>query len=38
MASLNAVDLEGLRGFVAIARHASFQLGHQRAEYLRRLR
>ncbi|ARP80135.1 LysR family transcriptional regulator [Bordetella genomosp. 8] len=26
MASLNAVDLEGLRGFVAIARHASFQL------------
>jgi DNA-binding transcriptional LysR family regulator len=25
MASLNAVDLEGLRGFVAIARHASFQ-------------
>ncbi|AOB32705.1 LysR family transcriptional regulator [Bordetella sp. H567] len=26
MASLNAIDLEGLRGFVAIARHASFQL------------
>lgn len=26
MASLNAIDLEGLRGFIAIARHASFQL------------
>jgi DNA-binding transcriptional LysR family regulator len=26
MASLNAVDLEGLRAFVAVARHASFQL------------
>ena len=26
MASLNAIDLEGLRGFVAIARRASFQL------------
>lgn len=26
MASLNAIDLEGLCGFVAIARHASFQL------------